>query len=350
MHVQPTAFVRAGPEGAATRDRRAAHAARARLSRTPRGGAFFAARSVQREPRRSEGSCCGTALPRQDGEPEGGVVRDAAQRGADAGRPSPGCGASGSKKETSRGCRWRRPTTRRWRWSWPCARSTDWRGILKTQLARIENPDRKGRFEFVMPALSADPGGARALVPVARRRRTTADASRGCSKASNYLHHPLRAEASAKYVKPSLAICCGRFRRPATSFFPKRWMDATLSGHRSPAVAATVRAFLSSTSPNYPERLRNIVLQSRRRAVPGCRTEDVHEVVVAVSCACSACRAGRGALVAVAQTPATDHHSRGAADRRTRQIGNQSDGDRFAARRSNASHQQLVPSPTTSAR
>jgi aminopeptidase N len=32
-----------------------------------------------------------------------------------------------------------------------------WRDILETQRQRIENPDRKARFEFVMPSLSADP-------------------------------------------------------------------------------------------------------------------------------------------------------------------------------------------------
>ena len=33
-----------------------------------------------------------------------------------------------------------------------------WREILQTQLDRTQNPDRKARFAFVMPALSADPG------------------------------------------------------------------------------------------------------------------------------------------------------------------------------------------------
>ncbi|MEO7133831.1 MAG: M1 family aminopeptidase, partial [Vicinamibacterales bacterium] len=32
-----------------------------------------------------------------------------------------------------------------------------WSEVLRTQLSRIENPDRKSRFQFVMPALSADP-------------------------------------------------------------------------------------------------------------------------------------------------------------------------------------------------
>ena len=45
---------------------------------------------------------------------------------------------------------------RRWRWSSPCARSRAGATSSTTQLTRIENPDRKARFEFVMPALSAD--------------------------------------------------------------------------------------------------------------------------------------------------------------------------------------------------
>ena len=45
-------------------------------------------------------------------------------------------------------------------------------------------------------------------------------------------------------------------------FFPKRWLDATLGGHSSKEVADTVRDFLKNLPPNYPERLRNITLQS----------------------------------------------------------------------------------------
>jgi aminopeptidase N len=45
-------------------------------------------------------------------------------------------------------------------------------------------------------------------------------------------------------------------------FFPKRWLDATLSGHRSADVADTVRQFLARLPANYPLRLRNITLQS----------------------------------------------------------------------------------------
>jgi len=135
-----------------------------------------------------------------------------------------------------------------------------WRDILTTQLARIENPDRKARFQFVMPALSADPAERErwftALADVNNRRREP-----WVLEGLTYLHHPLRADASEKYVKPSLDLLW-EIQKTGDIFFPKRWMDATLSGHRSTSVAATVRAFLDRLSPQYPVRLKNIVLQS----------------------------------------------------------------------------------------
>ena len=51
-------------------------------------------------------------------------------------------------------------------------------------------------------------------------------------------------------------------QRTGDIFFPKRWMDATLSGHRSPAVAAEVAGFLKALPAGYPDRLRRIILSS----------------------------------------------------------------------------------------
>jgi aminopeptidase N len=135
-----------------------------------------------------------------------------------------------------------------------------WRDILRTQLTRIENPDRKARFEFVMPALSADAAERErwflALADMNNRRREP-----WVLEGLSYLHHPLRAEASAKYVQPSLDLLW-EIQKTGDIFFPKRWLDATLSGHRSPEVAETVRQFLRRLPGNYPLRLRNITLQS----------------------------------------------------------------------------------------
>jgi aminopeptidase N len=75
--------------------------------------------------------------------------------------------------------------------------------VLAEQLARIENPDRKERFAFVMPALSPDSAERdawfRSLADVANRRREA-----WVLEGLSYLHHPLRAQASARYVAPSL--------------------------------------------------------------------------------------------------------------------------------------------------
>ena len=80
-------------------------------------------------------------------------------------------------------------------------------------------------------------------------------------EAIGYLHHPLRAGASANYVQASLELL-REIQRTGDIFFPKRWMDATLSGHTSAAVAGTVRSFLESLPPGYPDRLRRIILSS----------------------------------------------------------------------------------------
>lgn len=139
-------------------------------------------------------------------------------------------------------------------------RGTDgWRRILDEQEGRIENPDRLARFRFVRVALDADPSVRAAffarLAKVEERRREP-----WVLEALSYLHHPLRAPASAAFVRPSLEML-EEIRRTGDIFFPKRWMDTTLAGHQSPEVARTVRAFLASR-PDYPVRLRQIVLQA----------------------------------------------------------------------------------------
>jgi aminopeptidase N len=132
--------------------------------------------------------------------------------------------------------------------------------ILDQQYERTKNPDRKAQFAFVRPALSAD---ARerdvwfaSLADVANRRREP-----WVLEGLRYLHHPLRAHESEKYLEPSLLLVRD-IQRTGDIFFPKRWMDATLSGHRSATAAATVREYVDRLPAEYPERLRRIILSS----------------------------------------------------------------------------------------
>ncbi len=132
--------------------------------------------------------------------------------------------------------------------------------ILEAQIARTQNPDRKARMIFVRPSLSGDPAVRRAffasLSDVKNRAREA-----WVLEALGYLHHPLRASASEQYVLPSLELL-REIQRTGDIFFPKRWMDATLAGHRSPAVAQSVRSFLAGLDPAYPDRLRRVILSS----------------------------------------------------------------------------------------
>jgi aminopeptidase N len=136
----------------------------------------------------------------------------------------------------------------------------NWERIVEEQLVRTKNPDRKARFAFVRPALSADPAARDAWFESLRdpaNRRHEAWVLDGL----RFLHHPLRAARAVRYIQPSLDLLQA-IQRTGDIFFPKRWMDATLGGHRSREAAEIVRAFLGKLPAAYPDRLRRIILSS----------------------------------------------------------------------------------------
>ena len=137
---------------------------------------------------------------------------------------------------------------------------TAWREILEEQLKRITNPDRRARFAFVIPALSADVAERDRFVerladPANRRREPWV------TDGLRFVHHTLRAAEAEKHVLPALRMV-REIQRTGDIFFPKRWTDAVLSGHASPAVARTVRRFVETLPADYPPRLRKVILSS----------------------------------------------------------------------------------------
>jgi aminopeptidase N len=132
--------------------------------------------------------------------------------------------------------------------------------ILRTQLDRITNPDRRARFAFIMPAVSGDASARRAFFD------SLADVNNRSHEAwvldaVRYLHHPLRASTSRDLVVPALALM-REIQQTGDIFFPKRWADATLTGYQSVQTAAEVRAFIDQLPADYPERLRWVLLSS----------------------------------------------------------------------------------------
>jgi aminopeptidase N len=129
--------------------------------------------------------------------------------------------------------------------------------ILRAQADRTQNPDRKARFEFVTPALSGDPAvRERAFTRlrfVENRRREP-----WVLESLQYLNHPLREAHARRFVLPALDLL-REIQQTGDIFFPARWTESTLGGHRSPEAAAIVREFLAG-NPEYPQRLRWTIL------------------------------------------------------------------------------------------
>jgi len=134
-----------------------------------------------------------------------------------------------------------------------------WQQILATQLDRTQNPDRKARFEFVMPALSADPT-VREQAFARFRDLSNRRHEPWVLESLRYLNHPLRAPGSRRFITPALNLL-PEIQRTGDIFFPKRWADSTLDGHRSPEAATMVRQYLAA-HPQLPQRLQWVVLSA----------------------------------------------------------------------------------------
>ena len=131
--------------------------------------------------------------------------------------------------------------------------------ILRTQLDRIANADRRAAFAFAAPALSADPDVRDAFFTSLRDPENRAREP-WVLTALGFLHHPLRARASERYLRPSLDLL-EEIQRTGDIFFPERWLHATLGGHQSARAAAIVEEFLALRADLAP-RLRAKVQQA----------------------------------------------------------------------------------------
>lgn len=129
--------------------------------------------------------------------------------------------------------------------------------LIRAQVDRTRQPDRRAECTFLMPALSADPQVREAafarLRQVEHRRREP-----WALQSLRYLNHPLREAHARRFIRPALDLL-PEIQRTGDIFFPARWADAVLWGHRSPEAASLVEELLSQEA-TWPLRLRWIVL------------------------------------------------------------------------------------------
>lgn len=136
---------------------------------------------------------------------------------------------------------------------------SDNQAILNTQLDRINNPDRKARFAFIMPALSNEENVRDEFFESIKKEENRAREP-WVQSAVGYLNHPIRAVSAEKYILPSLELL-EEIQRTGDIFFPARFISATLGGHQSENAVQIVNSFLDDR-PDYSPQLRLKILQA----------------------------------------------------------------------------------------
>lgn len=131
--------------------------------------------------------------------------------------------------------------------------------ILATQRARLTDPDRLRRFDYISRAVSPDEA-ARDTLFQSLMRAENRRIEPWTSSVLSYLNHPLRESSSVRYIRPGLDIL-EEVQRTGDIFFPRNWAGALLGSHRSPEAWQEVRKFLQD-NPDYPVLLRNKILQA----------------------------------------------------------------------------------------
>ena len=131
--------------------------------------------------------------------------------------------------------------------------------ILKTQLSRTSNADRKNRLMYLMPALSLNTA-ERDLFAESLKERKNRQKEAWTTTALAYLHHPLRQQTSIKYLKQSLVLL-EEIQQTGDIFFPQSWLASIFSSYNSSEAYQIVQEFLK-LHPNYNAKLRDKILQT----------------------------------------------------------------------------------------
>ena len=223
---------------------------------------YLTPRAARRARARASRPCCAPGLARApDAEPEGGVVQRvsatsvASADGTGVARAGVAARGTGARPDAGRAGR-DRDGVRAGRARGAAAG----RRSSPRSSSGPQNPDRKARLAFVMPALSADPGEReRAFERFARPREPP---PRGVGAGIAAVPQPPAAIRARGQVRAAGARDAAGDPADRRHLLPDA-VDRVvrLWGHQSPEVAATVRAFLARNR-TYPTRLRWTVLSA----------------------------------------------------------------------------------------
>ena len=131
--------------------------------------------------------------------------------------------------------------------------------ILERAKTALTNPDEQARFAFLQPALSSDTA-VRNEFFLSMKEAKNREKESWVVTAMNYLHHPLRQEATVAHIGLALDLL-QEIQQTGDIFFPKQWLVATIGQYRLPSAYAVLREFIDQ-HPDYSPILMRKVLQA----------------------------------------------------------------------------------------
>ena len=138
-------------------------------------------------------------------------------------------------------------------------RSPENSDLLEKELDRLENPDRKLRLKFIMPAVSQNKEERDAFFNKLMQAENR-NPEPWVLDALYFLHHPLHDGQGKEYISESLFLL-EEIQKTGDIFFPQNWLNATLRNYNDPKVAEMVSQYLND-NPDLPENLKLKVYQA----------------------------------------------------------------------------------------
>ncbi|MEP5612581.1 MAG: M1 family aminopeptidase, partial [Cyclobacteriaceae bacterium] len=131
--------------------------------------------------------------------------------------------------------------------------------VISRTKSSFENPDKKERFQYLVPSLSADEA-VRSEFFESLRNPKNREKEAWVQTAVSNIHHPLRHPSSTKHLLTSLELL-EEIQITGDIFFPKRWLVSTVGNYSSSEALQMVENFLAA-NPNLTPSLRNKLLQA----------------------------------------------------------------------------------------
>ena len=131
--------------------------------------------------------------------------------------------------------------------------------LLQKELDREDNPDRKRRFEFIIPAVSPNKEERDAFFSKLKQAENR-NPEPWVLDALYFLHHPLHEGQGKDYIVESLVLL-EEIQKTGDIFFPQNWLQTILRNYNDPSVAEMVNRYLKD-NPDLSKNLKQKVYQA----------------------------------------------------------------------------------------